>query len=833
MDTRLIDLAIRLQSSGLIRHSLVMVLKVTIILLIARLLLLAASGASAAAKHLGTTVALCGILLLPILAVALPVWNLAVLPATVAASDVPQPDRAIGSTGDDQENPSTLRSALKVARVVGVVPEERLTAMSQILKTARQSWQGLILLGVAAVSLILLGRMLLGICGVWIVARRSESVTDEATLRELVVAVDHLRLRREVRLLRSPAISVPVVWGFFRPILLLPLSSTEWSSERLRVVLMHELAHVTRCDGVTLLLSRAAVAIFWFHPLMWSLERASRRECERACDDLVLAAGTKASEYAEHLLSIARALPHFDPFRSVTLAMSRRSQLEGRLLSILHPHIPRSSFSRRAVLFSAALALLLIVPLAAVRVVASPSGVSKPSGTSIDVTPALEKVSDARDTFLARLEGLSGKDHWVSEPESGFDWYSRGYELYRKDRYVDAISAFKQSIAHNHRVADSAYNIACSFSLMNDENNALEWLGQAIDKGFDNYEHIADDSDLDPIRSSPRFQALIGRLAASDGEPSVHGRMKERMNERVQARVQEGVQESIRGVVGDVVGGVAGGVMDGIAGGMKQNIRERKRGSGDRLADALTEYRDLRGRNESDGGAWFSVGYDLLRLRALDESIDAFQQAIRHGSKTSTSMYNLACAYSLRGDTASGMAWLEKSVQQGFDSIDKLDNDPDIARLRSDSRFNQIRQNADDLSLSGSRDKTWWGADDWSSRIPRFRAMTAKYPSAGRSWFNLGYALLQTDENSSAAADAFRRALDLGYRPPTSAYNIACSYARADRNDEAMQWLGKARSLGFDLNNYIDGDDDLDNLRSDPRFRELRQQIRAGKGKGD
>ena len=115
----------------------------------------------------------------------------------------------------------------------------------------------------------------------------------------------------------------------------LPAEALNWSRERLRVVFLHELAHLRRCDAITLLITRATTAMYWFHPLAWSLERIARRECEQACDDLVLATGTRASEYADHLLSIAKDLPRHDPFASVTLAMSRRSQLEGRLLSIL------------------------------------------------------------------------------------------------------------------------------------------------------------------------------------------------------------------------------------------------------------------------------------------------------------------------------------------------------------------------------------------------------------------------------------------------------------------------------------------------------------------
>src|ERR1051325_8347744 len=66
------------------------------------------------------------------------------------------------------------------------------------------------------------------------------------------------------------------------------------------------LRHPRRRDAVTLLVTRAAAAIWWFHPVVWSLDRTARRDCEQACDDLVLGAGTLASDYADHLLNIDR-----------------------------------------------------------------------------------------------------------------------------------------------------------------------------------------------------------------------------------------------------------------------------------------------------------------------------------------------------------------------------------------------------------------------------------------------------------------------------------------------------------------------------------------------
>jgi hypothetical protein len=52
-------------------------------------------------------------------------------------------------------------------------------------------------------------------------------------------------------------------------------------------------------------------------------------------------------------------------------------------------------------------------------------------------------------------------------------------------------------------------------------------------------------------------------------------------------------------------------------------------------------------------------------------------------------------------------------------------------------------------------------------------------------------------------------------------YNLACSYARDNQKDAAFAWLNKAIDGGFNPHGMLRGDDDLDNLRTDPRYREL------------
>jgi hypothetical protein len=135
-------------------------------------------------------------------------------------------------------------------------------------------------------------------------------------------------------------------------------------------VLVHEMAHVKRLDALTQLAGQLALALFWFDPLVWIANRRMQLEREHACDDYVLRHGTAPSHYAEELLAMVRSLgtdhrstqPAF-----AALAMARRSEFEGRMLSILDPVLDRHPLSKGRTLMSAFAALLLIVPLAALH----------------------------------------------------------------------------------------------------------------------------------------------------------------------------------------------------------------------------------------------------------------------------------------------------------------------------------------------------------------------------------------------------------------------------------------------------------------------------------
>lgn len=837
--TTILELAARLQSAEAIETMLLVIAKATLILAIARLMLMAMPRASAATKHAVATAALVAVAAMPVMTVMVPAWNMAVIPTPAPAAATPAsapaampvtaPDAPKGTVGatdaEENERPATtagLGAAISIAKASGVVPDEPLTAMSRAMNILQTTWKGLVALSLMAMTLVMLAQMVLGMIGVWFVARNAEELTQDTALLELDHARDALALDRDVKLLRSSRISVPVLWGVFKPVLLLPADVVTWPAERLRVVLLHELAHLKRYDGLSLIATRIAVSIFWYHPLAWSLERAGRSECERACDDLVLAGGTKPSEYADHLLAIARSMPSFDPFRSVTLAMSRKSQLEGRLLSILQPQVVRRAFTGRNVAVACALAVTVIIPVSALRLTAEPTNPQQLA----DQTKATKAQSDAninvdadvnRDTdedaehdvtadlealedyFLAKLGKYDKRaDKFLRQPKTAEDWYERAYDLYRNDRYEEAAAAFRKAADMGYAEAKSLYNAACSWALLGDARRATETLAAAINAGWDDFEHIAEDSDFDPIRRDPGFQRLVQR-----GGADVATRRMDETMARYRAMQQ----------------GVAGGVKDGA----REGVRD---GVADSIAEAIAH---AVGHHKKDDTDWFDVGLDLLRLRQFDESINAFQNSINEGDKVPTAMYNIACAYSLKGDARNGMAWLDKAIENGFSSDEKLANDPDIALLRQQSGFETLRQKAEDLEMNGCCDDVsdWVRGDrreHWREAAEHHRRVAQKYPNSGRAWFNLGYVALQA-RDFATGHEAFQRAISLNYRVGTSSYNIACGYALQGNRDAAFQWLDRARAAGFELRNYLEDDEDLESLHNDPRWDALRDEV--------
>jgi beta-lactamase regulating signal transducer with metallopeptidase domain len=179
------------------------------------------------------------------------------------------------------------------------------------------------------------------------IARRARAVMDDAWLALLEDTSRATKLNRPVRLLTSPSIDSPMTWGLRRPIVLLPETASTWTVERRRVVLLHELAHITRMDFLFQLIASMTCALYWFHPGAWSAARRLRYESEHACDDRAIRSGTPAADYASHLLCLALQSNARHWHEALAIGLARPSTLEARVRAVLNDDLTRRALSPR------------------------------------------------------------------------------------------------------------------------------------------------------------------------------------------------------------------------------------------------------------------------------------------------------------------------------------------------------------------------------------------------------------------------------------------------------------------------------------------------------
>lgn len=369
---------------------------------------------SAAVRGFVWSMAIVGCLIVPLFSFVLPKWELGILPA-----EAPVPIAQI------QLSPKPVSSI----PITSTQPHPNLvTDQSGSLTTLHWTdWMAIIWAGA---GLFLLIRLIVGIGAVWHISARGNNFSRAAEQCR-----SNWNQRTDVRL--NNRIAVPMVWGFLRPVILLPVDADQWQTERLRAVLLHELAHIKRWDWTMQMVTQITCAVYWFNPFVWFAAHRIRIEAEQACDDQVLNAGYQSTNYAQLLLDITRNVKIAKVTARAAVAIARSSKIERRLRTVLAENLNRHPVTKVAIGIGLLIFIGFAVPMGTMRL-------TQAANTEKVLHQQIQETSKSQST----PEALLSKPE-AHSPDSGLDQDEKHTEICTQNLLAigKAIQAYQKE--HN------------------------------------------------------------------------------------------------------------------------------------------------------------------------------------------------------------------------------------------------------------------------------------------------------------------------------------------------------------------------------------------------
>jgi TonB family protein len=320
---------------------------------------------SAAVRHFVLAAALACAAATPAIRLVAPAWQSR--PAWLTTSRVELIDRPLAVFDDSTgSTPSTPSRATRARSSGGLNAGSVVGALGIIWITGAGLAVFVILAGVSRLSTI---------------STRARRIVNGPWAEAAADIAKAYGLRSTPVILQSDQASLLGTWGVVRAQVLLPADAHDWPSERIRIVLAHELAHVRRGDWIVQMAASLLCAAYWFNPLIWLASRRLCLESEQACDDAVLRFGVENSQYASALVDLARTFtsPHVVP----AVAIARPSSLERRVRAMLNVQLNREPITRSASV-AAALVLAALTVLVAGFGVAAQTSFASVSGAISD-----------------------------------------------------------------------------------------------------------------------------------------------------------------------------------------------------------------------------------------------------------------------------------------------------------------------------------------------------------------------------------------------------------------------------------------------------------------
>ncbi len=220
------------------------------------------------------------------------------------------------------------------------------------------------------------------------------------------------------------------------------------------------------------------------------------------------------------------------------------------------------------------------------------------------------------------------------------DWNDRGMKSYEKREYDASILEWKRAFyltGYGEDAVSASYNIACSYSLLDDRNRAFHWLRTSLDRGWKDWVHLLLEADFANLRMDPRWKPLIG---AKEEELGVEVR-----RERIRREDRELAEE------------------------MRRNPLSAQ--------DAESVEREAK---------------DALAAGDFPKAIRAYKRLgySGEGGPSSQWAYRIAVAYARSSDPERAIGWLEIMLAEAPGERERIAQDSEFQSLRTDPRLRKL-----------------------------------------------------------------------------------------------------------------------------------------------
>lgn len=343
-----------------------------------------------------------------------------------------------------------------------------------------------------------------------IVFRRifTNQIETPGWLIEQTSLIQHqLGVERNVRVVVTESEYGPLVTGWIRPMIVVPAEILKNSFRGdVGSILAHEMCHIKRGDVLLNVIQTYALALFWFHPLVWWANRQANRLCETCCDnELLTSLKLRRREYAQSLLAVVDAKRNLRPVLA-TSAIRPAEVTEQRLNAIMKNKFNKPSKKQSLWVWAIAAGMLAIVLPAAGT--ASSANTQEDDGP-ITITTARTALTQGDLDKAARMFR-----HLVEEnDDNAMAWHLLGYTLHAQQKIDEAVKCHQRAAGFPQTKVLGLYNWSCALALQGHTEEALAKLRKSVDAGLDpSRVNIEADTDLASLRDTDEFKEIVAEL---------------------------------------------------------------------------------------------------------------------------------------------------------------------------------------------------------------------------------------------------------------------------------------------------------------------------------